>query len=108
MLLAMAINRPPLMGLESRPKARPSSRMLNMGASLTNWAGAVQRLFFGLGFGLFELLDVFGWILFEVLDAVFATKLDLAIFIFVHDGFAHLAEFFAGNDASLQRIRLEF
>src|SRR5712664_449541 len=61
-----------------------------------------------LGRFVVNLLDVLRRGFLEVLDAVLTAELDLAAIVDVHDRFAHLAQLFTGNNASLERVRLGF
>jgi hypothetical protein len=66
-----------------------------------------KNLFCGLFlFGFVEFLQIFCRVFFEVFLAIFATEMDFTPLVFEDIGIAHLAEFFVGDDAGLQRVGL--
>lgn len=59
---------------------------------------------FGLIRGI-ELLQVFGGIFVELLEAAFAAELDLAVAVGENVSRAHVAQFLARDHAGVERIR---
>src|SRR6266853_3958543 len=67
-----------------------------------------SRSLLTLGRFLVNLLYVLSGVFLEVFDAVLTAELDLPSLVDIHDRFTHLAQFLAGNNTSLERVRFGF
>src|SRR6516164_5171280 len=85
------------------PKVFVSEVWPTTAANLASSRGLALALLF-LSCSFVEFLDVFGRGLVEVLQAVLATKFDLAAFVREDVRVAHLTKFLARDDAGLERV----